>query len=69
MKSCYERLSGICSSATESVKQILEEQRDMSNEQLNVTVVGMVQSLDRDGNALLLPSFHGEVLFDAIDVY
>ncbi|KAL3504543.1 hypothetical protein ACH5RR_034384 [Cinchona calisaya] len=32
------------SSATNSVKQILEEQREMSNDQLNVTIVGMVQT-------------------------
>ncbi|KAL3504564.1 hypothetical protein ACH5RR_034405 [Cinchona calisaya] len=31
------------SSAMESVKQILEEQREMSNDQLNVTIVGVVK--------------------------
>ncbi|KAL3504557.1 hypothetical protein ACH5RR_034398 [Cinchona calisaya] len=40
------------SSAMESVKQILEYQRDMSNDLLNVNVVGIVQSHGRDGGAL-----------------
>ncbi|KAL3504653.1 hypothetical protein ACH5RR_034494 [Cinchona calisaya] len=35
------------SSATDSVKHILEEQHDMSNNQLNVNIVGMVQSYSR----------------------
>ncbi|KAL3504648.1 hypothetical protein ACH5RR_034489 [Cinchona calisaya] len=35
------------SSATDSVKQILEEQRDLSNNQLNVNIVGMVTVDDK----------------------
>ncbi|KAL3504660.1 hypothetical protein ACH5RR_034501 [Cinchona calisaya] len=38
------KLVHLSSSATVSVQQILEEQRDMSNNQLNVNIVGMVQS-------------------------
>ncbi|KAL3534508.1 hypothetical protein ACH5RR_002969 [Cinchona calisaya] len=36
--------------AMDSVNQILEEQRDMSNDQFNVTVVGMVRSRDHGGS-------------------
>ncbi|KAL3504646.1 hypothetical protein ACH5RR_034487 [Cinchona calisaya] len=43
------------SSATDSVKQILEEQRDMSNDELSVTIVGMVRSHDRGGSGHALP--------------
>ncbi|KAL3504582.1 hypothetical protein ACH5RR_034423 [Cinchona calisaya] len=40
------------SSAMESVKQILEEQRQMSNDQLNVTVVGTVRNRGHNGSAV-----------------
>ncbi|KAL3504640.1 hypothetical protein ACH5RR_034484 [Cinchona calisaya] len=43
------------SSATDSVKQILEEQRDMSNDQLNVILVGMVRSRNLGGSGHALP--------------
>ncbi|KAL3504661.1 hypothetical protein ACH5RR_034502 [Cinchona calisaya] len=52
------KLVQLSSSATDSIKQILEEQRDMSNNQLNVNIVGMVESGGRadSGSAL---SVHG----------
>ncbi|KAL3504659.1 hypothetical protein ACH5RR_034500 [Cinchona calisaya] len=46
------------SSATDSVKQILEVQRDMSNNELNVNIVGRVQSHGRAGSGSAL-SIHG----------
>ncbi|KAL3504542.1 hypothetical protein ACH5RR_034383 [Cinchona calisaya] len=41
--------SFVSGEATDSVKQILEEQRDMSNDQLNVTVVGMAHTTTLTG--------------------